>query len=246
MFMKMNNMINNFSVVIPVFNEEEVVLESANKIYKICLEMNKPFEIIFSENGSTDNTVKLIDTFIRDKNNCFMINNNFANYGLALKNGFESVKNDIVISFDIDYFSKKFLVQALQLNENIVALVASKRLSESEDERTLIRKMATSVFVFILKLLFRTSLSDTHGMKAIRKDNIEKEINNVISTQDIFDTELLIRIERSGFKISEVPAKVNEIRPSVSVIFTRIPRTLKSLFKLRFQLFKESLNTNNL
>ena len=246
MFMKMNNMINNFSVVIPVFNEEEVFLESANKIYKICQEMNKPFEIIFSENGSTDNTVKLIETFIRDKNNCFMINNNFANYGLALKNGFESVKNDIVISFDIDYFSKKFLVQALQLNENIVALVASKRLSESEDERTLIRKMATSVFVFILKLLFRTSLTDTHGMKAIRKDNIEKEINNVISTQDIFDTELLIRIERSGFKISEVPAKVNEIRPSVSVIFTRIPRTLKSLFKLRFQLFKESLNTNNL
>ena len=246
MFMKMNNMINNFSVVIPVFNEEEVVLESANKIYKICLEMNKPFEIIFSENGSTDNTVKLIDTFIRDKNNCFMINNNFANYGLALKNGFESVKNDIVISFDIDYFSKKFLVQALQLDENFVALVASKRLSGSEDERTLIRKMATSIFVFILKLLFRTSLSDTHGMKAIRKDNIEKEINNVISTQDIFDTELLIRIERSGFKISEVPAKVNEIRPSVSVIFTRIPRTLKSLLKLRFQLFKESLNTNNL
>ena len=127
-----------------------------------------------------------------------------------------------------------------------MALVASKRLSESEDERTLIRKMATSVFVFILKLLFRTSLTDTHGMKAIRKDNIEKEINNVISTQDIFDTELLIRIERSGFKISEVPAKVNEIRPSVSVIFTRIPRTLKSLLKLRFQLFKESLNTNNL
>ena len=246
MLMKMNNMINNFSVVIPVFNEEEVILKSANKIYEICQEMNKPFEIIFSENGSTDNTVKLIETFIRDKDNCFMINNNFANYGLALKNGFESVKNDIVISFDIDYFSKKFLEQALQLDENFVALVASKRLSGSEDERTLIRKMATSIFVFILKLLFRTSLSDTHGMKAIRKDNIEKEINNVISTQDIFDTELLIRIERSGFRISEVPAKVNEIRPSVSVIFTRIPRTLKSLFKLRFQLFKESLNTNNL
>ena len=48
MFMKMNNMINNFSVVIPVFNEEEIFLESANKIYNICQEMNMPFEIIFS------------------------------------------------------------------------------------------------------------------------------------------------------------------------------------------------------
>ena len=246
MFMKMNSTINNFSVVIPVFNEEEIFLESADKIFKICQEMNMPFEIIFSENGSTDNTVKLIDTFIRDKNNCFMINNNYANYVLALKNGFEIAKNDVVISFDIDYFSKKFLKQSLELDEDIVALVASKRLIESEDERTFIRKMATSIFVLILKLLFQTSLSDTHGMKAIRRYNIQKEINNVISTQDIFDTELLIRIEKSGYKILEVPAKVNEIRPSVSVIFTRIPRTLKSLLLLRFQLFKESLNTNNL
>ena len=130
-----------------------------------------PFEIIFSENGSTDNTINLIQTFINDKNNCFMISNDYANYGLALKNGFENAKNEIVISFDIDYFSKKFLKQALQLDENFVALVASKRLSESEDERTIVRKMATSIFVLILKLLFQTSLSDTHGMKAIRKLN---------------------------------------------------------------------------
>ena len=51
MFMKMNSMINNFSVVIPVFNEEEIFLESADKIFNICQEMNMPFEIIFSENG---------------------------------------------------------------------------------------------------------------------------------------------------------------------------------------------------
>jgi len=244
--MKMNNMINNFSVVIPVFNEEEIFLDSANKIYKICKEMNKPFEIIFSENGSSDNTVNLIQTFINDKDNCFMIRNEIANYGLALKNGFENSKNELIISFDIDYFSKRFLEQSLNLNQEFVALVASKRMSESEDKRTFVRKLATSTFVFILKILFQTSLSDTHGMKAIRRNNIQKEINNVISSQDIFDTELLIRIEKSGFKIQEVPTKVNEIRPSVSVIFKRIPRTLKSLFRLRYQLFKESLNTNNL
>ena len=175
-----------------------------------------------------------------------MIRNEIANYGLALKNGFKNAKNDLIISFDIDYFSQKFLEQSLKLSDEFVGIIASKRMSESEDERTIVRKLATSTFVLILKFLFQTSLSDTHGMKAIRRDNIQKEINNVISTQDIFDTELLIRIEKSGFRIQEVPAKVNEIRPSVSVIFTRIPRTLKSLFKLRYQLFKESLKTNNL
>jgi len=246
MFMKMKNVIKNFSVVIPVFNEEEIFLDSANKIYNICKETNIVFEIIFSENGSTDNTVNLIKSFIQGKDNCHIIRSNIPNYGLALKRGFQNAKNELVVSFDIDYFSKKFLEQALELKEEYAGLVASKRLDESDDKRTLIRKLATSAFVYMLKILFQTSLSDTHGMKAIRKTNIQKEIDNVISTQDIFDTELLIRIEKSGFKFSEVPTKVNEIRPSVSVIFTRIPRTLKSLFKLRFQLFKESLNTNNL
>ena len=101
MFMKTNNMINNFSVVIPVFNEEVIFLNSAKKIYNICLEVGKPFEIIFSENGSSDNTVNLIQNFIDDKDSCFMIRTEIANYGLALKNGFKNAKNDLIISFDI-------------------------------------------------------------------------------------------------------------------------------------------------
>ena len=80
----------------------------------------------------------------------------------------------------------------------------------------------------------------------LRNTFIRKEVNNVVSTQDLFDTELLIRIEKSGERILEIPAVINEIRPSVSVIYKRIPRTIKSLIKLRIQLSKESLNTKNL
>ena len=89
-------------------------------------------------------------------------------------------------------------------------------------------------------------MSDTHGMKAIRKKSLEKQISKVVSTQDLFDTELLIRIEKNQEEIYEVPAMVNEVRPSVSLIYSRIPRTIKSLLKLRIQIFKESLNTKNL
>ncbi len=83
-------------------------------------------------------------------------------------------------------------------------------------------------------------------MKAIKKSEINKFIEQVVSTQDIFDTELLLRIEKNGGKVKEVPAKINEIRPSVSLIYKRIPRTLKSLIKLRYIFYKESLKTKNL
>jgi len=246
MIMGANFTINNFSVVVPIYNEEEILLDSCNKILKICKKMEMDFEIIFSENGSTDKTLTLINEFSSQKSECKVISNKVANYGIALRNGFQEAKNDMIISFDIDYFSEDFLLESLSLEKKYSAITASKRLNESQDGRKLVRRIATNFFVLILKILFQTSMSDTHGMKGIRRSSCEDQIQNVVSTQDLFDTELLLRIERSGGYIHEVPALINEIRPSVSVIYSRIPRTIYSLIKLRIQLFKESLKTKNL
>ena len=246
MIMGANFTINNFSVVIPIHNEEDIVLDSAEKIYEICNKTNIEFEIIFSENGSNDKTLDLINDYCTRKKECKVISSKIANYGMALKNGFEKAKNEMIISFDIDYFSEQFLIDSISLDKKYSAITASKRLYDSEDGRKLVRRIATNFFVTLLKILFQTSMSDTHGMKAIRKVSLEKQIAKVVSTQDLFDTELLIRIERNLEEIYEVPAMVNEIRPSVSVIYSRIPRTIKSLLKLRIQLFNESLNTKNL
>lgn len=238
--------VKNFSVVVPVFNEEDIVLQSAAQIYDICKRKGVDFELIFVENGSEDKTLSLLKTFVSKKEECRLVILELANYGNALKHGFLNAENQIVISFDIDYFSEDFLEDALKLNKKYAAITASKRLVKSDDGRRFIRRLATFIFVTILKLLFKTKLSDTHGMKAVRKASIINQIDNVVSTQDLFDTELLIRVEKSGNKILEVPAVINEIRPSVSVIYKRIPRTISSLIKLRVQLSRESLKTKNL
>jgi len=246
MIMGANFTVNKFSVVVPIYNEEEILIDSCNKIFEICKKMELDFEIIFSENGSTDKTLTLINEFSSGRAECKVISNNLANYGIALRKGFKEAKNEMIISFDIDYFSEQFLIDSLSLEKKFSAITASKRLSESQDGRKFIRRIATNFFVLILKILFQTSMSDTHGMKGIRRSSCGEQIQNVVSTQDLFDTELLLRIERSGGNIYEVPAMVNEIRPSVSVIYSRIPRTIYSLIKLRIQLFKESLKTKNL
>lgn len=244
--MKSNYAFNSFSVVIPVFNEEEIIEESINSILSICSRTNLDYEIIISENGSIDNTLSIAEKICNNYSEVILISSKTPNYGQALRDGFFKAHNPIIISFDIDYYSETFLKQALTLEDNYVALTASKRMMQSNDGRKFIRKIATNIFVSILKILFNTSLSDTHGMKALKKEVVDKYIYDVVSTQDIFDTELLLRIERGGFKIKEIPAIVNEIRPSVSVIYKRIPRTIKSLLKLRLRFYKESLKTKNL
>ncbi len=244
--MDSNSSFNNFSIVIPIYNEEDILEESLNNIISICERTDVDYEIIISENGSTDNTKNLAIKFEQSNSKIVLIESDNPNYGEALKRGFLKCKNEIIISFDIDYYSENFLKECLCLEEEYAGLIASKRLNNSEDGRRLIRKLATNLFVYLLKFLFKTKLSDTHGMKAIKKSFVNDHINLVSSTQDLFDTELLLRIEKSGEKFKEVPAKINEIRPSVSLIYKRIPRTLKSLFKLKINFYRESLNTKNL
>ncbi len=244
--MDSNSSFNNFSIVIPIYNEEDILEESLNNIISICERTDIDYEIIISENGSTDNTKNLAIKFEQSNSKIILIKSDTPNYGEALKRGFLKCNNEIIISFDIDYYSENFLKECLCLEEEYAGLIASKRLNNSEDGRRLIRKLATNFFVYLLKFLFKTKLSDTHGMKAIKKSFVNDHINLVSSTQDLFDTELLLRIEKSGEKFKEVPAKINEIRPSVSLIYKRIPRTLKSLFKLKINFYRESLNTKNL
>ena len=233
----------NFSIVIPIYNEEEILETSFNEIASICEKTGIKYEIILVENGSTDKTKEITSNLMTTNSKTKVINLVNPNYGNALKQGFLAAKNELVVSFDIDYFSESFLKEALSLEKEFTALTASKRMSESKDDRRTIRKLATKLFVLMLKTLFSTNLSDTHGMKAIRRAEIVEQIEKVVSTQDLFDTELLLRIERENKLIKEVPTNVNEIRPSVSLIFTRIPRTLFALMRLRFYLSKEGLKT---
>tara|TARA_B100000427_G_scaffold159368_1_gene132410 strand:+ start:198 stop:932 length:735 start_codon:yes stop_codon:yes gene_type:complete len=233
----------NFSIVIPIYNEEEILESSFNEIASICEKTGIKYEIILVENGSTDKTKEITSNLMTTNSKTKVINLVNPNYGNALKQGFLAAKNELVVSFDIDYFSESFLKEALSLEKDFTALTASKRMSESKDDRRTIRKLATKLFVLMLKTLFSTNLSDTHGMKAIRRAEIVEQIEKVVSTQDLFDTELLLRIERANKLIKEVPTSVNEIRPSVSLIFTRIPRTLFALIRLRFYLSREGLKT---
>ena len=208
--MDSNSSFNNFSIVIPIYNEEEILAESINNILSICERTSVEYEIIISENGSTDNTKNLARDFEQNNSKIVLIESDHPNYGEALKRGFLKCKNEIIISFDIDYYSESFLKECLLLEDKYAGLIASKRLSNSEDGRRVIRKLATNFFVYILKILFKTKLSDTHGMKAVRKSFVNNHINLVISTQDLFDTELLLRIEKLEMNLRKFPPKLTK------------------------------------
>jgi hypothetical protein len=93
--------------------------------------------------------------------------------------------------------------------------------------------VATWVFNLLLRTILGSKVSDTHGMKAFRRNLVDDLAGLVVSRQDLYDTELVIRAERSGFRIIEVPVVVEEIRAARSSLVKRVPRTVLGLIRIR-------------
>ena len=147
------------------------------------------------------------------------------------------------MNFDTDYFDLDFLdaaVAQVLAPDGPAIVVGSKRGEGANDKRDPIRKLATLVFSTILRVVFGLRVSDTHGIKAMRREAVEPYARICTFGQDLFDTELILRVERAGLSTAEIPVEVRELRQARSTFITRVPRTLRGLWKLRWALWKES------
>ncbi len=222
-----------FSVVVPVYNEAEFIPIALPMMVADMETLNVPFEILIVENGSTDDTADAARSIPSDS---ILVHSLLeADYGSAMHFGFSQAAGDWVVNFDIDYFSAKFLQKVLE-SSDVDLVIASKRDPESEDRRSMMRRLATRVFNLLLRGILNSGVSDTHGMKAFRKTLIDDLNDRVVSRQDLFDTELVIRAERAGYKIVEVPVVVEEMRQARSSLIKRVPRTVRGLFRIRKRL----------
>ena len=93
----------DISLVIPLFNEAESLPELEAWIARVMKENNFSYEIWFVNDGSTDDSWKVIEQ-LRQKNPCVKGISFRRNYGKspALHTGFEKVQGDVVITMDAD------------------------------------------------------------------------------------------------------------------------------------------------
>ena len=58
---------NLISIVVPLYNEEEVINKFYERLVKVLNNIDFNYEVIFVNDGSTDNTDKLIKDFIKSR-----------------------------------------------------------------------------------------------------------------------------------------------------------------------------------
>lgn len=220
-----------FSVVVPVYNEAGFLPRALPALIGAMDSLDRSYEILIVENGSTDDSAAIARS-VAGGAPVSVLSLQIADYGGAMHHGFTESTGDWVVNFDIDYFSAEFLRKILA-SESFDIVIGSKRDPGSEDRRPMIRRLATLVFNLLLRTILGSRVSDTHGMKAFRRGLVDDLAPLVVSRKDLYDTELVIRAERAGYRITEVPVIVEELRTARSSLVKRVPRTIAGLFRIR-------------
>ena len=240
--------VSSLSVIFPAYQEEQY-LGPAVEAVLISLAQPKEgrtfdwFEVITVENGSKDRTRAIAVALAAKHPEVKALSIDTADYGTALRTGLLAATGDLVVNFDVDFYDFDFLYAAVDLIESPGGpsiVVATKRGEGSVDTRHWSRRFVTGVFTFLLRHGFGLKVSDTHGMKAMRRIDVAPLAEKCLFGIDLFDTELILRVERAGYVTAELPCVIRETRPARTKMITRIWRSVKGLARLWIALRRET------
>lgn len=92
------------SVVIPVYNEEAGLAKLFARLYPALDDLGIPYEIIFVNDGSRDNSVSILAEQYRarpDVTRVILFNGNYGQH-MAILSGFEQTRGEIIVTLDAD------------------------------------------------------------------------------------------------------------------------------------------------
>lgn len=219
------------SAVVPVFNEKESLGAFYKELVKELVKLDKKYEIIFVDDGSTDSSLEILKKFEKqDKQVKVFSLRRREGKAEALTLGFHKAKGDYVVTLDADLQDKpkeisKLLKKAKKENLDVVS-------GWRKDRKDSILKISSSKFFnFIVSIFWGLKLHDYNcGLKIYSKDAAKSL--NLYGGMHRFTP--LLAYEQ-GFLVDEVVVEHDQRKYGKSKYgFSKILKDLPDMFTMLF------------
>lgn len=224
----------HLSIVIPVYNEESIVEQAAGELTQGLDARGWSYEIIFAENGSKDRTQEILEAMCSRNPRLSWFHSERPNYGAALKAGIQRARGELVVCDEIDLCDLSFYDEAIPPLDRHEAdlIVGSKAARGASDRRPMVRRVATRLHNGLLWVTLGFKGTDTHGLKAFRRERLKPVIERCVVDMDVFASEFVVRAWREGLAVREIPIQLQEKRQPSIHLFRRVPNVLKNVARL--------------
>lgn len=206
------------SVVVPCFNERENLERGVlSQMVDFLAAQTYDSELIISDDGSTDDSLRLIKDFAQSHPSLRVLANAHQGKPFALRSALSAVQGEIVLLADMDLSTPLSEVAKLlpYFEQGYDVVIGSRGVGRKN--ATFVRKLASRAFRGFRKSLILRDIDDTQcGFKAARRDVLRTLFDRLQVFRDAagavsgwrvtaYDVELLFVAERLGHRVKEVP-----------------------------------------
>ena len=225
------------SVIVPAHNEEKNILLTIENILSSFKRLNLSGEIIVINDGSQDNTEKIVNEKMEELQGILKLTSNAKKMGVGFSfwRGVELAEGEAVVMIPGDNENDAFEIlryhHLLDDVDIVVNFIFNKEI------RSFLRRIFSFVYNILINLTFLTHFHYTNGTILVRKAVLKtiKHRCNGFS----FQAEILIKLVKRGYLFAEVPSRLNQRKTgnSQAIKISSIVRTLKEYFILIFDIY---------
>ena len=211
------------SIVIPAYNESANLKKGVlNEVISFLKTVDFTYEVLIVDDGSSDDTIKIIKDVISDKKNFRVVENPHGGKAITVMTGLLAAEGEIALFTDMDQATPLKEVEKFfpKFEEGFDIVIGSRA---GRKGAPFVRKLSAWGFSLLRGVILGLPFSDTQcGFKAFSKESIEKIVPKIKKEWGVvhfkggavnagFDVELLYLAKKYGFKIAEVPVEWNYV-----------------------------------
>jgi glycosyltransferase AglD len=197
------------SLVLACYNEEDVLEGTFPEIRETLLDFGRPFEILFVDDASRDRTRAILSSIMegnRDLDLRLILHDENKGRGATVTDGFRAARGEIAgyIDVDLEVHSRYIpsLVRAIQNGADVATL----RRIYAFQVRALDRYFMSRGYSWLVGRFLGTRVQDTEtGYKFFRREKLLPVLDSCRDPGWFWDTEFMVRAERAGMTIREIP-----------------------------------------
>lgn len=243
----MNQTVSDIHILFPVLNERLRLEKGIRKTVSYIREnLPIPCRITILDNGSDDETPDIGRALAEEYPEVFYVRVEERGVGVAFRKGISLNECSLVGYMDIDLSTDiKHLGQAVSLfrQDNDLQYINGSRFARTSDTRgrKWYRKITSKGLVFLLKAIFHMKATDAVcGFTFLRKEAAEKLVATCGDDNGWFYTiEFLLRAERMGMKIYDMPVEWQEDYNTTVKILKTVKNYLLQMRRLHKEFRRE-------
>jgi glycosyltransferase involved in cell wall biosynthesis len=234
---------NPISILFVVHNEEEVIEETIQSFFHE-IDNKVPPKIIVAEDGSADDTKKILLNLRKTISMTLVTGKNKKGYMRATKDGLMQVNSDIIFITDSDgQFVPSDFWKLYEELENYDVIIGWKKNRADPPWRKIIAKS----YHLLVRIVFRLPIHDPNtAFRIIRKKVLDDITHETQYLKYSFWTEFTVRAFNKGYRVTEIPINHKKRLNGKSHIYSlnKFPQMLITQITGLFKLWRE-LKTRN-